>query len=183
MEKKQSTKPNGKVTPMDIVVGENFRRLRLQKNITLESLARLINCSTQSLYNLEHGRTNLIKGLLADGLEAMGEDMISLFFPGTYRSTDNLALSGGVMRDGTPRATLTKESLDRTAALVESYRAREEREPPHTAIEHLTQENLTLREEIETIRQRAENDRRILHALTDTLKDLMEILSKPAEDK
>lgn len=66
-------------TDIDLVVGENVRKLRIERNQTLSELAGDLGISHQQLQKYETGSNRLSAGMVARVSEALGVPLETLF--------------------------------------------------------------------------------------------------------
>lgn len=64
---------------MDKVVGQNVRRLRLERNLTLVELAEVLHISQQQLQKYETGANRLSAGIISSLAEALSVPIETLF--------------------------------------------------------------------------------------------------------
>ena len=67
-------------TDLDRIVGANVRRLRLERGVTLQTLAEALSISHQQLQKYETGSNRLSAGLLPVVAEALSVRLEELFF-------------------------------------------------------------------------------------------------------
>ena len=64
---------------MDRVVGQNVRRLRVERNLTLVELAEVLHISQQQLQKYETGANRLSAGIISSLAEALSVPIETLF--------------------------------------------------------------------------------------------------------
>jgi transcriptional regulator with XRE-family HTH domain len=78
---------------IDILVGTNLRRLRINAGMTMVQLAAEIGVSYQQLQKYEHGRNRLSASMLWECAQALDEPVWKLFVRPPQRGNDNRNLS------------------------------------------------------------------------------------------
>lgn len=74
-------------TDIDLVVGQNVRRLRIERNQTLSDLAGDLGISHQQLQKYETGSNRLSAGMVARIADLLDVPLENLFLSGTKRDT------------------------------------------------------------------------------------------------
>jgi transcriptional regulator with XRE-family HTH domain len=75
--------------PVDILVGINLRRLRINAGMTMVELAAEIGVSYQQLQKYEHGRNRLSASMLWECAQALDVPLTSLFAPSPWPRNDH----------------------------------------------------------------------------------------------
>lgn len=180
--KKTKTTENeqGPRLDFDRIACRNFRNLRKSRQISLETLSSEIGCSTQSIYNIEHGHTNLVNGLLLKSLNYMGVNIATLFVPGFYPDEEALK-GGGIMRDSSPNESLGDNVLAEVMGHVLAEEQKKETEVLKEKIRTLADENEYLKTELQEIVRTRKEDHEMLVAVYDAVKFLKENMKKENE--
>jgi transcriptional regulator with XRE-family HTH domain len=107
---------------MDRVVGQNVRRLRVERNLTLVELAEVLHISQQQLQKYETGANRLSAGTISSLAEALSVPIETLFvIPGKKSvrrdsdrsgSLDKLRQQGVYWLDRTKSEATLKQMVD-----------------------------------------------------------------------